>query len=115
MRTHRDVVTEALVSVGLVRFGTPASGPVYEQGLKTFVSMLEQLHESSPLDFDPADEDAVPNERVEPLVQMLLQRAVFKEFNPNYDPTGQLFLRRSLELYAGINPSDFIEPEVRDF
>ncbi len=113
--THRDIVTDALISVGLIQFGDTGSGRVYLKALATLQNMLQELHEYSPLDFDPADDDAVPEERSIALTNLLLQTPPFRQFNPEYDVTGVLFDRMRGRLYGNINPSDFIEPVVEDF
>ena len=118
MRTHRDIVQRAAFRIGLKRAGQDLEGAIYGELLTSFQDSLYELDEEQSLDFDPTDEDAIPEERAPLLISWFMYTPVFDQFDQRRAPSERLLLGLDAKrrLFAAVlGESDHIEQEPVDF
>jgi hypothetical protein len=117
-RTHRDVVQRAAFNIGLKRAGEDLAGGIYLELLEALQDLLLELNEDHPLDFDPTDDDVVPEERMGGLVPLLMYSPAFDQFDRRRGVAEReiLYAQAKRRFFASvIGESDFVEDYARDY
>jgi len=118
MRTHRDIVQRAAFRIGLKRAGQDLGGSIYQELLLALQDYLVELDEHIQLDFDPTDENSVPEERMGLLVPLFIYSPVFDQFDTRRSAADREILsqRAKNKFFAAVvGPSDFVENEPANY
>ena len=116
--THRDVVQRAAFRIGLKRAGQDLEGPMYAELLAALQDFLLELDEEQNLDFDPTDDDVIPDERMGQIVPLFMLSQVFDPFDQRRSASERELLFRAYKrrFFAGVvGESDFVDEEPRDY
>ena len=95
MSTHRDVVQQAALDIGLMRSGESMDGTNYGELLAQFERYLRVWDEDLGLDFDPLDANNVPAKRVPYLAEYFMYHPCFDRFDSK---NGRIQRRTELRL-----------------
>ena len=115
MSTHRDIVQRATLNAGMRRAGQSLQGSMYAEMLTALQQVLLAWSEHNPFDFDPADDDAVPDERVGYLADAFMYEPIFNPYDNDPQRIQMGLLARQRLFTSMIGESDYVHLEPRDF